>query len=136
MELAALTAFLAPFVPYLLKGGKALAEEAGDRLETKAGRHAQALWERIWPKVEEKEAGREAADDLAKAPDDADAQKVFEVQLRKALDADPELQADVERLWRETVSADVVVASGDRAVAVKGNVSGTISTGDDAQIGT
>jgi hypothetical protein len=37
-------AFLAPFLPYLLKAGEKAAEEAGRRLGAAAWEQAQALW--------------------------------------------------------------------------------------------
>lgn len=135
MELAALTAFLAPFVPYLLQGGKVVAEEAGKAFGTEAWKHAQALWERLRPSVEDKEAAREAADDLAAQPGDERARGAFELQLEKLLAVDATLRADLESLWGEAKAAKVVVASGERSVAVGDSVVGPIVTGDDNSIG-
>jgi len=134
MELAALTAFLAPFVPYLVKGGEAVAVEAGKAFGTEAWGHAQALWERLRPSVEQKEVARQAAGDLAERPDDDRARGAFELQLEKLLAADGALRADLERLWGEAAAANVVVASGDRSVAAGRDISGTVVTGDDARI--
>lgn len=135
MELAALTAFLAPFVPYLVKGGQVVAEEAGKAFGTEAWKHAQALWERLRPSVEEKEPAREAADDLAARPDDERARGAFELQLEKLLAADAVLRSDLESLWGEAQAAKVVVASGERSVAVGDSVVGPIVTGDDNRLG-
>lgn len=78
MDPATLTAFLAPFLPALLKlGTKALegaatkaGETTGVNLTESALNKATAIWEKLFPKVAAKEAAREAAEDVAKAPDD------------------------------------------------------------------
>ena len=69
---------------------------------------------------------------MAGAPDAPDAQAALRLQLRKALEADPALAAEVARLWEEVKAASVtVVASGDRSVAIGGDVSDSIIiTGD------
>lgn len=109
MDPATLTAFLAPFLPTLMKlGGKVLegaaaksGETAGTKLTEKALNKANAIWEKLFPKVEAKEAAKEAADDVAKAPDDADAQTALRVQLKKILEANPDLAAAIEKIMQE-----------------------------------
>ena len=131
MEIAALTAFLAPFLPYLLRAGERAAGEAADALGDAAWKHAQALWARLRGKVAEKPAAEEAASDVAAAPDDPRRRAALELQLEKLLTADQTLAADVERLWGEAKAAGVTIASGDRAVAIGGSASGAvIVTGD------
>ena len=57
-------AFLAPFLPYLLKVGENAAEEAGKKLGQQAGggawEKAKALWAKLRPKAEAKDAAQEA----------------------------------------------------------------------------
>jgi len=99
MDPVTLTAFLAPFLPALMKlGTKALegaATKAGETTGTKLTENglnkAKAIWEKLFPKVEVKEAAKEAAEDVAKSPDDADSQAALRVQLKKILEADPDL---------------------------------------------
>ena len=125
--------FLTPFLPYLLKAGEKAAEEVGKKLGAEAWERAKALW----GKLRGKERVVQAAQDLAAAPDDEDAQAALRYQLKKLLAADQALAAEVARLWGEAQAAGVtVVASGERSVAIGGDVSGsTIVTGDRSVVG-
>jgi len=80
--------FLAPFLPYLLKGVKLAGQEAANKLGEKAGEQgfeqAKALWERLRPKVEARPAVLEAAQDAAH-PDDEDALAALRLQLKNCL---------------------------------------------------
>jgi hypothetical protein len=109
MDPATLTAFLAPFLPTLMKlGGKALegiatkaGETTGTKLTEQALNKANAIWEKLFPKVEAKESAKEAAEDVAKAPDDADAQAALRLQLKKILDSDPDLAGAIDQMLKD-----------------------------------
>jgi hypothetical protein len=136
MDVGLLTAFLAPFLPVLLKAGETAAEEVGARFGQDAWSHAQRLWDRLWPSVKSKPAALEAANDVAAQPDD-DRLIALKVQLEKLLDADHGLSRDVERLFAEADDANVVVAViGERAVGAGRDIrDSTIVTGDNVDIG-
>ncbi len=129
-------AFLAPFLPYLLKAGEKAAEEAGKKLGGDAWERAKGLWDKLRPKVEAKPAAQEAVTDAAAEPQNEDAQVALRQQLKKILAEDEALAAEVARLWEEAKAAGVtVIASGDRSVAIGGDVSGSvIITGDRNQV--
>jgi hypothetical protein len=99
MDPVTLTAFLAPFLPALLNLGSKVAagaatkagETAGTQLAANALDKAKAIWEKLRPKVEEKQYAKDAAEGVAKAPDDDDLKVVLRVELKKILEADPEL---------------------------------------------
>lgn len=131
------TAFLIPFLPYLLKAGEKAAEEAGKKLGADAWEQAKALWGKLRPKVEAQTAAQEAVEDVARAPTDEDAQAALRLQLKKLLSVDKALAAEVGQLWQEAEAAGVtVIASGERAVAVGGDVTAsTIITGDGNVVG-
>jgi hypothetical protein len=130
MDVAALAAFLAPSLGFLLNTGKAATERAAEKLGDTAWEHARRLWERLRPAVEGKPAAEEAALDIAAQPDDETARAALAWQLKKLLEADPQLVADVEHLWAEAQRAGVV-AAGARSVAAGGSITGsTIVTGD------
>ena len=128
-----LVTFLTPFLPYLLKAGERAAEEAGKKLGSDAWEKAKTLWGRL----RGKERVVHAAQDLAESADDPDVQAALRLQLKKALEADQALIAEVARLWKEAEAAGVtVIASGDRSVAIGGDVSGSIIiTGDRNRVG-
>lgn len=134
MDVAALTAFLAPFLPYLFKAGETTAEEAGKAIGEGAWAAAKGLWERLWPHVEEQPGAQAAAERVAKAPDDDRVRGALEVEIEDLLKADASLKTDIERLWADAKAANVVTASGDRSIAIGGDARGIFITGDDATI--
>jgi hypothetical protein len=115
MDPATLTAFLVPFLPALLNlGAKAATgaatkagETAGTKLTENALNKAQAIWEKLHPKVQAKAAAKEAAADVASTPDDADAQAAFRLQLKKLLDSDPDLAAAIALYTLQGCSASL-----------------------------
>jgi len=132
LQIDELLRFLTPFLPYLLKVGEKAAEEAGKKLGEAAWDRAKALWAHLRPKVEAKPTAQEAVQEVAAHPDDKDAQAALRLQLRKILAEDEDFVTEVARLWEEAKAVGVtVIASGDRSVAIGGDVSGSVFvTGD------
>jgi hypothetical protein len=136
MDIVALTQSVAPLLiplmPYLLKMGEKAAEEAGEKIGGATWEWGKGLWNKLRAKVEAKPAAIEAAHEVAKNPDDVDAQAALRLQLRKLLEGDPTLAEEVYELVEKAQAAGVTVtASGDRSVAVGRDVKGsTIITGD------
>jgi hypothetical protein len=131
-----LTAFLAPFMPYLLQSAASAAEEAGRAFGRDGWAAAQKLWGRLRGRFEDESGTPDAAATaLADNPDDELARNAVAFRLREVLAADPELQRELELLWRETESARIAVAEA-RGVAVAGDVrDSTIITGDQVDTG-
>jgi hypothetical protein len=129
-------AFLAPFLPYLVKAGEGAAEEVGKKLGEAGGggawEKAKALWARLRPSVEAKTTTQEAVQELAANPQDDDARAALRVQLKKLFTEDESLAQEISKLQKEVQKAGVNVAAiGERSVAIAGNVTGTtIITGD------
>lgn len=125
-----LTAFLAPFLPYLLRAGEKAAEEAGKRLGGDAWDWARQFWSRLHPKIKARPAAQEAAQDAAASPQDEDALAALRQQLKKLLAEDPALADDLSRLWERARAAGVtVMAIGDRSVAGRDFYENIIITG-------
>jgi hypothetical protein len=128
--------FLAPFLPYLLKAGESVAEEAGKKLGDQSGggvwETAKALWARLSPKVEAKPATHEAVQEVAANPADEDARAALRLQLKKLFTEDESLANEILKIQKDAQKAGINVAAiGERSIAIGGNVSGsTISTGD------
>jgi hypothetical protein len=131
VDISGLVTILAPALPFLQRVGEEVAAEAGRVLGADAWERARRLWDRLAGAVTERPAAREAAADVAAAPQDADAVAAFRHQLRKLLEADPELARDVESL----LAGARTVTAGTRGVAVGGDVaSSVIVTGDGAHV--
>jgi hypothetical protein len=105
MEIVTLTAFITPFLPFLLKLGGKAAEKATETAAGKFGEaawiKAQAVWEKLSPKVEGKEAAKEAAMDVANQPEDEDLQVALRVQLKKLLEQDEALVKAIAQILQE-----------------------------------
>lgn len=136
MDITQVTQGLAPFLPYLLKGGaeaaKAAAGELGKRLSADGWEGLKKLAEKLQKKAEDKPALKEALADAQAAPQDEDALAALRLQLRKLLQDDPALLAEAAQALTSLQAAGVTVtASGDRSVAIGGDVTGSvIVTGD------
>ena len=133
MDAVQIAQFLAPLLPHLLKGGKDIAQSAAGELGKNIGADTwqglKALAERIQQKAEEKPALQEALADAETHPQDEDAIAALRLQLRKLLQADPDLRAEAARVLDQVPAG--VIAWGERSVAVGGHVQGsTIVTGD------
>jgi hypothetical protein len=133
MDIAELTKIvtttLVPVLPYLLKAG---AEEAGKKMAGDTWDWAKELWAKIRPKVEAKSAALEAAHDVAQTPEDNNAQAALRMQFKKLLTEDEALAGEVAQWLEKAKAAGIsVTASGERSVAIGGDVNGSnIVTGD------
>lgn len=130
MDVVALTAFLAPLLPHLMK----VSDKVLDRIGAEAVEFAERIWHKLRGKVELKDAAREAAEDVAHNPDDEDLRTVLRVQLKKLLAEDATLAAEVSKLWDEAMAAGApgavttVTASGAGSIAIGRDVSGSTIT--------
>jgi hypothetical protein len=131
-----LTAFLAPFMPYLVKGAATAAEEAGRAFGGDAWEAAKKLWGKLRGRFEDEAGNPDAATaTLATDPKDELAQDAVAFKLRGLLEGDPELRSELELLWRESEPARIAFAEA-RGVAVAGDVKDSIVvTGDQVDIG-
>ncbi len=142
--LAALTTMLAQALPHLTAAGGRAAGKAVEEIGKEAGvgavAKAKEIWERLRGKVESKPAAAEAAEDVARMPDSADAHGALRLQLSKILAADEELAAEIGQLVRaarpefqvkriEAWDEGVVASQGGtaaRLVAVGGSLHGDV----------
>lgn len=134
----AVTAFLAPFLPYLVgKAGDALAEVTVEKSLEAAWERATILWGKLRPMVERKPAAQEAAEHVAQDSGDEDAQTALRLQVKKLLTEDTALAAEVARLWEEARRAGVtVIVSGERSFVARRDVrDSVITTGDRNVVG-
>lgn len=123
---------LAPALPYLIPAaagaGKAALKRTGEKISDVTWDKAEALWSKLWPKIESKPSALEAAHDLANMPNDSDAQGAFSLQLKKLLAEDEQLARDVAQIFVD--SSVHVTASGERSVAANQVTNSVIVTGD------
>lgn len=133
---AVLVTFLAPFLPYLVRKGEAVADKAIDTLGGAAWERARALWGKLRPGIEEKEAAREVVDAVAADPADEAARGALAFQLRVLLQANPTLAGELDRMVQDARRAGVMADNG--AVIIQGDVKadrGSVAAGRDVRGG-
>jgi hypothetical protein len=124
-------AALTPFLPILTGAANHVSEALGAQL----GEGAVSWAGRVWARLTDNRLSGSNADELeavaeqaAAAPDDPDALAAFRWQVRRRLEADSRLLADVKEMLAQVPPA---ITSGDRAVAIGGTTTETtIITGD------
>jgi hypothetical protein len=98
MDIALIVKFLAPCLPFLLNVGNKAVEGASQKLGEDVWEKAKAIWAKLQPKVEAKEAAKEAVADVAESPEDEDSQASLRKQLKKILDADTALGEEIAKI--------------------------------------
>jgi hypothetical protein len=125
MEIAAITAFLAPFLSALLKPVTAAAADAAGRFGEAAVEQAKVLWGHLRGKVETKPIAKAAAEEIAANPDDAAARAALQGQLEKIVEDDPAFAEELARLWQNAKQQAgiqvTVTASGAGSIAIGGD---------------
>lgn len=134
MDVTGLAAFLAPFLPALVKGAERFAADTGGRLGEAAFGVAKRMWERLRPKIAEDPRAQDTVEEVAENPDDPVLLALLAKRLEHLLQTDPDLATDLGRLFDEARQANLVSADGERSVAVGRDLSGTVITGDDAVV--
>lgn len=120
---AIIAGLLAPFLSSLLVIGKEAGTQAAEALGSEAGQIASRIWERLGGRVESKPAAKEAAEDVAAQPDDELARSALQLQIRKILQDDTELQQELAAILEEGQRAGVVADRG--GVVIQGGVNAT-----------
>lgn len=94
MDVATLTAFLAPCLPFLLKRVAAPAlDNAASKIGEDAWRKAKAVWTKLRPRVELEKAAKVAANKLADNPESTVWKAAFEEELSAILQKEPNLSS-------------------------------------------
>ena len=122
---SAAVSIVAPYLAELAKSGAGKLGEVGA-----AG--VGKLWGRLTARLTG--SGAEAAEDARKNPDDPDAQGALRLQLRKALEADPEFRAEIAALVAESGGGGSTATQTATQIG-DGNVQGQASHGGTVNIG-
>ena len=84
MDIMLLVSLLTPYLPFLLGLGQKAMEKGAEKLGEK---EAEAIWQKLFPQIQAKQAAQEAVEDVAKNPEDGDAIAALRNQLKKILEA-------------------------------------------------
>ncbi|MBW3653586.1 MAG: hypothetical protein M3N04_01465 [Actinomycetota bacterium] len=137
IDVAAVAALLAPALPYLLKSAEHAASQAATAIGDKTWEYAQRVWDKLSDRLDERPGAREAAEEVAADPADEDAQHVLVYQLRKLLERDGALAAQIDAVMSEAAQHVEIRICGDRNVTMDDVVATdtTIVTGDGNTVG-
>jgi transketolase len=101
MDVIALTAFLTPFLPFLIKFGEKSAESVASKFGEDSWNKAKKVWDKLQPKVEAKEDAKVAAEQVAAKPDSKARQAVFQEELETLLKENPDLVEAIAQIFQE-----------------------------------
>ena len=137
IDVAAIGALLAPALPYLLKSADHAASQAATAIGDKAWVYAQRVWDKLAARLGDRPGAPEAAAEVAADPADEDARMVLEYHVRKLLERDAGLAAEVEELMAEAARHVQITVAGNRNVVVQDTDAKdvTIISGDGNTIG-
>jgi len=119
---------LAPALPYLVKAGESAAGEAGKKALGAAWDRAVAIWNLLQPKVQASANLASSSVGLAASPTDDEAVVLLRREIRKLLQADPNLVARLQPLVENAPTTTSVTVTGDDNIATGRDISGTTIT--------
>ncbi|RJP50852.1 MAG: hypothetical protein C4583_09980 [Anaerolineaceae bacterium] len=114
--------FLAPFLPYLLKGTKIAAKAAIEEMGEDSWEKAKEVWGKLKPKVEKNPSAKNAVEKAARKPDDQRVVGNLEVELEEVFEKNKSLA----RFVNDSISiggnvTDAIIVKGNKnLVATKG----------------
>jgi hypothetical protein len=130
MDIGQVAAFLAPLLPYLVKGGiemgKAAAGKLGEKITEESWDGLKKLGGKIQKKAAKKPAALEAIQDAQTAPDDPRTKSALEWQLEKLLRENPDLLKEAETVVGQIVN----LSHSDGNVFGRDFVDSPVFTGD------
>jgi CHAT domain len=105
MDIASLTAFLSPFLPFLLDLGKKAAEKATESAAGKFGetawKKAEGIWDKLQPEVNATPDVKAAIEQVAAKPDSAARQAVLREELEALFKAQPQLLSAIAKIMQD-----------------------------------
>jgi hypothetical protein len=138
MEIATLTTFLTPFLPFL----RQLGDKTSDQITTTASKQfgdvawskAQGIWQRLRPQVEAQDDLRGAIDQVVAKPDSAARQGVLQEELAALLAQDADLAAAITQILADSQQNTGITIS-QKAKTVEGQMIGQMQASEIKTIG-
>ncbi|HKH47861.1 MAG TPA: hypothetical protein VKM72_24655 [Thermoanaerobaculia bacterium] len=123
----AVTQMLAPALPALVLGGQDLVADAAKALGTEAWKKVTTLWGKLRGRIEQKPAASEAAQDVARSPEDPDALAALRYQIKKILAEDEAFAAEIAQLvggpsFEANLQGSGAIAQGGSVAAGAGGI--------------
>lgn len=129
MDIIALTAFLSPCLPFLMKLGEKAAESAAGKVGEDSWNTAKKIWDKLQPKIEAKEDAKMAAEQLATKPDSEARKAVFQEELETLLKENPDLVEAIAQILQEKPETTSGTSISQTINNTKGQVMGQMTGG-------
>lgn len=129
MDVIALTAFLSPFLPFLIKFGEKSAETVGSKFGEEAWNTAKKIWDKLHPKIEAKDDAKIATEQLAAKPESEARKAVFQEELETLLKENPDLAEAIAQILQEKPEATSGTQINQTTNNTKGQVIGQMTGG-------
>ncbi len=101
MNIAVLTAFLSPFLPFLVKLGEKAADTAAGKFGEDAWNKAKAIWSKLHPKLEAKKDVKVVAELVAADPENEPRQALLQAELKTLLEENPDLAEAIIKIMQQ-----------------------------------
>jgi hypothetical protein len=105
MDIAVLTALLTPCLPFLMKLGEKAAESVAGKIGTDTLETAKKVWEKLHPKLADKDDARVAAEQVAAKPESEARKAVFQEELETLLKEEPDLAKAIAQILADSSPA-------------------------------
>lgn len=137
MDIAMLTAFLSPFLPFLMKLGEKATETAAGKFGEDAWAKAKAIWSKLRPKIETEEAAKVAVNKVAEKPESEVWKAALQEELETLLKNDTALAEAIAHILNQNTAAQVGGTSFQQtATNNQGQVIGQMQNSQAKNIGT
>lgn len=127
MDIALLTTFLAPFLPFLKKLGEKASEKVGEKFGEDAWNKAKAIWSKLHPEVETKEDLKVAVEQVAAKPESEARKAVLQEELETLLKETPDLAAAIAKILQGDAAEPTASNQSSQAI---GQMSGGTAIGN------
>jgi len=146
MDIAHLTTFLSPFLPFLINPCETASEEAGGRFEAADWNKAKAVWSKLYLEVERHPDVKVAVTQVASKPESQSRRAVLQEELETLLNEQPTLAEAIAQILKAdppnaptTQITQTVTGNRNQVIAqvtggqIFGNVSGNVVIGNAAE---
>lgn len=102
MDIVALTALLTPCLPFLLRAAESASTDIGKDIGKDVWATVKKIWDKLKPKIDQKDSARIAAEQVAANPKSEGRQQFFREELEALLQENPDLAAAIAQILQDS----------------------------------
>lgn len=130
MDILTLTALLTPCLPFLIRAAESASTDIGKDIGKDAWATAKKIWDKLKPKLDQKESARIAAEQVAANPTSEGRQQFFREELELLLKEDAELAAAIAQILQDSPVQPGAVQINQTITGNEGQVIGNMAGGN------